>query len=390
MYCRFKTCWIVLAVVLLAHGQALANGKFYVIPSVATYAVHDDNIFFTLTNETEDFIARVTPSLELGYETDQWITKASYTFDAEAYHENTDLNSAHARSFADLELRYLASQRLTLSLDADYINTDTPVDLSLVPGSEAPGLLEGRAQARRTTVVPAVSYQFSPTFLGTASYGYNYDRYANTNEYKTHLVETWMDHRTSAVNTITYGYLFRAYRFYRVAPDSTQLTSSPDSHTPWIGLSRDLGTNTTIEGRAGPRFEEDTIEPYLLFSARYKFNDGELSLTYERDETTLLGETGKQEFQSLYGRYTRRFGPRLDVHVTPGYARVWQPGPDEDIYQLQVAVYYRINRLFELSAAWDFNTQEANVLADSNGNLTSGDLTRNVFSLGLTFTYPRR
>jgi hypothetical protein len=385
MWCRYKYFLMALALGLLAQGQVPADDGFYLVPAVSVYGVHDDNIFFTPVNEASDYIARISPALIAGYESDRFTGIGSYTFDAEAYHENSDLDSAHVRGIAELELEYLATERLILSLDAEHIETDTPIDLSLVPGGEVPGFFEGRVGARRTTINPEVSYQFSPAVRGTAAYSYTDDQYGQTNESKTQEAEAYFDHRTSDANTISYGYLYRDYRFYSVAEDLSVLTMTADSHTPWLGLDHEFTAKTSFVGRAGPRFDDDTVEPYLLLSLHHERDDVELSLNYERDETTLLGETGKQEYQSVYGTWVQRFGPSLDLHISPGYARVEQLGADQDIYQLQLTAYYRINRFVNLSAAYDFNSQDAR-----DGTEDPPSITRNVFALGLTFTYPRR
>jgi hypothetical protein len=128
-----------------------------------------------------------------------------------------------------------------------------------------------------------------------------------------------------------------------------------------------------------------SVDPYVLISLQHQLTKGKLLLDYKRDETTLLGEPGKLELEALYATYSRRFGSRLDVQLTPGYARVYRANTSTDIYSLGLGAIYKINESVFLTASYDFNFQE--VKTEPGG---MHEVSRNVIQVGVRFTYPRR
>jgi hypothetical protein len=386
MWYRLSLVLAALFAGLLIYGSSGADNGFYVAPSVSAYEMYDDNVFFDFTNAESDFVTRVSPALELGYQSERMLLSGSYTFDAEAYLHNSELNSANVRSFGNLDLNYIATDRLTLSALADYTHTDTPTDLSLIPGETGvPGLLRGRTEARRTSIRPAASYQLTEATSGTVGYTSTTDTLSGTGTNRTRSAEIRFDQRTSEINRVSYGYMMRSYSFDTRSEDGVVTQGTSHSQTPWVGLSRDISRRTTVSGRAGPRFEEDDIQPYVLLSAVHDYGDGDLSVNLERDETTLLGESGTQEYLSVYATLSHTFGSNIQIEITPGYADVSQADFDADIFQLGVAAYYRVNRAVLLSASYDMSRQKVDPSA-----ATSDDVSRNVVMLGVTFNYPQK
>jgi hypothetical protein len=110
-----------------------------------------------------------------------------------------------------------------------------------------------------------------------------------------------------------------------------------------------------------------------------------LLLDYERDETTLLGEPRKLEIEALYAAISRRFGTRLNIQLTPGYARVYEANFSVEIYSVGLGAAYKINEAVFLTSTCDFNFQKASALF---GGMS--EVSRNVIQVGVRFTYPRR
>jgi len=381
-----------LAAVMAAQATGCATPGFFAIPEVTITEVYDDNLFYASESEdeTSDFITRVSPALEVGYESETLSLTGSYRFDAEAYASESDLNDAQVRQFADLGVEYLPTDRLTLSALADYTKTDTPLDLTLIPGGSIPGLLLGRAEAERTMIHSEGNYRLTPLVTGSLAATWTDEELEDVGTSDTSALEAWFDQRLSETNSLSYGYLYREYRFDQfgingeLGPSLTR-GSTQDSNTPWIGLTHQFNARSRVVGRAGPRFNDGSVDPFVLISFQHQIDEGEVRVEYQRDESTLLGEPRKLDLEALYATISRRFGTRLDVQITPGYARLDQPDSSVDIYNLGLGAVYKINEAVFLTASYDFNYQEVD--ADLGGSI---DVSRNVIQLGVRFTYPRR
>ena len=381
---------ISVATVMAAQATGCATPGLYAIPEVTVAEVYDDNLFFASTDEQADFITRVSPALEVGYEADTLSVAGRYRFDAEAYARNSELNDAQVRQFADLSADYRPTERVTLSALADYTKTETPLDIALIPGASIPGLLTGRAEAERISVNTAASYRFTEPTTGSLAFTWADEELAGVGKTTTDILETWFDQRLSGVNTLSYGYLYRRYRFDEFGLDGVPEAAptnaaTQDSSTPWIGLTHQFNARSQVIGRAGPRLDGSSAKPYVLISFRHKFTQGELWVDYKRDETTLLGEPEKLDLDALYATISRRFGTRLDVQLTPGYARLGRVGATLNLYSLGLGAVYKINEAVFLTASYEFNYQEVSAAA---GGLS--DVNRNVLQLGVRFTFPRR
>jgi len=395
MLCPFKQfekklLTISMATVMAAQATGCATPGLYAIPEVSVSEVYDDNLLFASADEQSDYITRVSPALEVGYEADTLSVTGRYRFDAEVYARESDLNDAQVREFADLSVDYRPAERVTLSALADYTKTETPLDITLIPGASIPGLLTGRAEAERTSVNSVASYRFTAPTSGSLAFTWTDEELADVGKSTTGILETWFDQRLSEVNTLSYGYMYRQYRFDQFgidgAPGSSPTSdATQDSSTPWIGLTHQFNARTRVVSRAGPRLDGSSVDPYVLISFQHKFTQGEVWVDYERDETTLLGESGKLELDALYATISHRFGTRLDVQLTPGYARLERAGSTLNLYSLGLGAVYKVNESVFLNATYDFNYQELNAVP---GELI--EVSRNVIQLGVRFTYPRR
>lgn len=380
----------IMAIVMAAQTTGCATPGFFAIPEVSISEVYDDNLFFASADEQSDFITRVSPALEVGYEADTLSVNGRYQFDAEAYASETELNSSQVRQLANLNVEYQPTQRLTLSAVAEYTKTDTPLDITIIPGASIPGLFRGRAEAERTSVHSAASYRFTAPTTGSLAFTWTDEELVDFGKNDISALEAWFDQRLSEVNTLSYGYLYRQYDFDQFGIDADPeptLTrgATQDTHTPWIGLTHQFNARSRVVGRVGSRIDGSSADPYVLISYQHQFSGGEVELNYERDETTLLGEPRTLDLDALYATITRRFGARLDVALTPGYARLDQPDFSLDIYSLGLGAVYKINEAVFLTASYEYSLQDINF-----GLGGSSDVSRNVFQVGVRFTYPRR
>lgn len=279
---------MLMAVVMLASITVRAETGYFAIPALSISEVYDDNLFFDIPNQDSDLITRISPALEVGYESETLNWTGRYRFDAENYDKFTNLDSSLARRFADGVLEYTPNSRLTFSAKADYTKTNTPADLSLVPGGAIQGLLVGRTPAERTSISPALEYSFTSTIIGSLAYTKTNDKLLGGVESDVNMVEAEIEQKLSPTNAVSYGYIYRHYRFDDESGQANVTTpdDSRNSHTSWLGLSHDWSPRTRVVVRAGPRIYQHSVEPYLLLSLRRNYTRGSLLVSYERDETT--------------------------------------------------------------------------------------------------------
>lgn len=370
----------------LLPAAAGAQTGIYLEPSVAVFQGYDDNLYYTFDNEEGDRITRVTPALDAGYESERLNWSGRYSFDAEDYANNPELDSLLVRRFADLAFEYLPTSRLTLSGTAIYTKTRTPLDLTL-SGGGVPGLLIGRVGAERTVLRPAMSYRVSDRTTGLLAHTLTQDRLENGINSDVHMTELTFTSRLSATDTLDYGYLHRRYSFSNLstADSLAAMEQSQDSHTPWAGWSHDFSARVNLVARAGPRIYEDSIDPYLLVTLARTHERGQLAVSYESNETTLLGEVGRVETETLSATLTHRFGEKLEVQLIPAVAHVSRGDFAVKIYRASLNASYAFNDRVSLTATYDYNFQRV----DFSGT-PSASVSRSVVMLGITVMLPGR
>lgn len=373
----------VLVAAITLPGASLAQDQaegFFLEPSVSLFGVYDDNLLFDTEDEQSDFFGRLTPAVEAGFESERFTIIGNYTFDAENYADHSDLNSSLARRLANVNMTYLPNRRLTLNLDADYTNTNTPADLLFGGAVEAglgSGLLLERQQAEQTSIAPEARYQFSPTMLATFGYSYTEQDLTDGISSQTNLAEASFEHDLSEGSQFLYGYRYREYDFSNTGKQIT--------NTPWVGYSRALGPTTNLELRAGPRFNNDSSNPFISVVVDHEYGNGEIRFSYDQDEAAVLGAAGVGDSQTANLTATRRFGPNLELSFAPSYGNVEDGGDDVDILSLALEAYYGFSDSLSFVVSLNHSKQKGGLL-----ELAGGEVTRNVILLGVTWRTPSR
>jgi hypothetical protein len=231
-----------------------------------------------------------------------------------------------------------------------------------------------------------VQYAITPATTALLSY-------TRTNDKLFGAVESDMDEAAaeaktalSEVNLLSYGYTWRRYRF-DVLPGAGVITNvgTQDSQTPWIGWQHESGPRTTLAVSLGPRIYQDSTKPFVLATLEHRYTNSDVVLGYERNETTLLGQVGRVESQTVYASLIHRVGQRLELRVAPGYAETSQQGFEVAIYRIGLQARYRITDMLYFSAVYDLNNQQVEFV---DGSIS--EVSRNLVTLGFTFTYPGR
>jgi len=380
-----SACCLIAAVLAFSPASVLAQSDFYFVPWLTVEEVYDDNIFFDTEDEVSDFITRVSPRLDVGYDSETLDWLLSYRNDAEWYNDFSELDSTKARRFAEGEIEVRPSRRWTWSGQARFTNTNTAEDLSLTPGGVIPGQV-GRVEAERLLIGAGAEHRISQRFTGSLDVTWINDELVDFSENETFIADAQVEQVLNSTRSLLYGYLYRDYDF-SVDPDSdpgVPLGSPADSNTAYVGLVQALSETSDLELRVGPRVSEGDVEPYLVFRWEREYDRGTTVIEALWDETTLLGEFERLDSQTISASWSHTFSANFDVRGSAGYAYLSGPDYTTDIASFEIAGDYRFSEFILLTAWYSVNAQQENA-----EGFPSGGITHNVVSLSLTFTRPR-
>jgi hypothetical protein len=152
-----------------------------------------------------------------------------------------------------------------------------------------------------------------------------------------------------------------------------------------LGWSRQLTPQTTVGVQGGPRFSGGTLNPELngFLVHQFKMFDqrAQASLGYSRSESFVIGQAGSVNTESVTG--TIGFEPLRSLTMNLGASFTRFSGgttSDTTAYGVNADASYPILRWLAVRASYSFGFQDQN----------TGGIRHNVFSLGLTASYPIR
>lgn len=362
------------AVAPFAGVSVYADGYF--VPSITLAGVYDDNIFVTAGIRDEDYIARATPGLEGGYISPKAIMRASYARDLETYGEHSELNSNSMREFADVSIDYQANAAVLLAFDFAYTLSQVPSELNL----SSVGLGAGRTEGERTTAKPGMEYRFSETATGLLEYMWTAENLVDGIESTINQLNGEFEHAINSRNQMIYGYSYSQYEF------TNGLTQHV--HTPRVGLIHDFSERTMITAQAGPRIEEDTVDVNASVILSHIYSAGQIDLRYDRDVTTLIGEAGIVQVETVGASLVHRLSSTLEVSLTPSFGEVSRPRTDIDdaeIYRIGTELRWDTNDAVTFFASYSYSYQESTF-----EDFDPTEIPRNLFTLGMTLRLPNR
>jgi hypothetical protein len=263
---------LTLALVALAvpvHAQD--TGRYTVRATISGTAVYDDNIYFEREDQEGGAVMRFRPAMSGAYRVsrDLWLD-ASYTFDADYFPSQPDLNNPFASQGASLGGRYQLGPRTTVNVGAQYSTSDTAGDL--IGGS---GLELGRVQG---------------TAWGFSAGG---------------------SRRISKAGTLGLG--------WTVQTVSYDGNADLRAHSVLLNWSQQITSRTGLSLSAGPRFSEVGTSTEAQASIQHRIEHGSLSLGYGRSRYPAPGRDVDGE--SLSGTVQLMLSPTVQITATPGLSR---------------------------------------------------------------------
>ncbi len=370
---------LVLLGTLLVPIGARAQSGFYITPSVSLAEVYDDNLFFTASRRQSDVITRLSPDIQAGYRSPTLELLGRYTFDAEAFAEHPELSTAQARQQASLDVRYLPTPLLTLSLDGGYQTTQTPAELNVQTGLQA-----ARASAERVVATPSVAYRLDPVTTGAADYTFTRDTQSGGTTVDTHVANLGLDRRLTEWDTAAVGYTLRQFEFSGSAFGGGGTTTA---HLVTVGWTRQLTPLTRVALRGGPRLSEGSAAAEASASIRHLLRRGEVSLAYERTQATVIGQPGVVESDSFTAALVYQPLASLRLRAAPSFILSAGPAGQAKVYRATLDATYQITRSISLTGSYEFTRQEGTVGSVGRRN---DEILHNVFLVRLTVTFPFR
>jgi hypothetical protein len=344
-----------------ASSVARAQGTFELRPSLSVSEVYESNLFSTAGRgglapgaapRQEDVITRVSPGMESDFRTERWIASGRYTLDMERYATHHDLTSGGARQHATAALTYHATRRVRLTGGADFVTTRTPHELNVLSG-----LAFARTRGSRVSAHSTLTRDLNPVTSGTMEYIFSQDRLGRSFEAATHAAAVRAVRRTSPRTRISGWYRIERYGFATASSDPWTLTSQSLN----AGLTHEITPRLTASLEAGPRVTEYTVRPELSASIVWATPQGDVSLAYQRTQTTVFGAVGPADVQSVRVSLARRIARALDVRLTPAVFTSALAGERAAVYAVAASVVRRLSSELALELSVDSSMQRGNL-----------------------------
>jgi hypothetical protein len=354
----------------LLPGSVMAQSGWFVEPSFSVMQRYDDNIFISDFQPEADSVLQARPAVNTGYRSISTVLNGYCSFDMERYRQNPELDSDHARTSAGLNVRYDASELLTVSAESSHIETQTPGELTPDTGLEL-----GRARAEHTAFSSAAVYSFDHVDVGTISYGLNRYELTGGADSDVHTLSLDLNRRLNRSDALSMGYRFDEFQF-----DGTEAV---DAHTLLFGASRELTRRTTLSLKAGPRYSGDSVDPEVSASLGYRFDRGQAEVSYDRSQTLVVGHPGTIETEGVRAAFSYSFGAHSGMRIGSSVLSSSSGELEADVYALDIEANWRIGRYLNMTSAYGYSSQRGSIDIP-----TFGEINRNVVWLGLVVAPP--
>ncbi|MBI4526144.1 MAG: hypothetical protein HY695_20285 [Deltaproteobacteria bacterium] len=420
---RRRLLWLGLLFLAPVFFPAKVQGQagIYATPSLTITEFYSDNIEFTPSNRLKDWVTRIGPGLQVGYESAPLTLLGGYNFDAEIFAHLSDFTTSMARQKAFLDFRYLPVRPLTLSLKGEYIETQTPGELNVLSGVPT-----GRSQAQRFLFEPSVAYRFDRLTTGTLGYTFTKDEAGDLTT-DTHVGKLAIDRQITRLDHLGLEYIFTQFLFrgeelFILSKGDTKLPSPlpvctgagaiPCSISVFRGRdtvlvhsigprwTRELTPLTTVSLRVGPRFSEGSVDAEVDATIRHRFKSGEVSFTYARTQASVVGESGTVDTDGVTLEAKYRILPPLEISAAPSFHTNKQGTAQSDVYRIKLEANYRLYSWLSLVGSYEWVHQNGILLPPAvlafPAELAAADFgrhvntTQNVFALSLVGKFRTR
>jgi len=290
--------WMALLVMILPFS-AIAD-DFKLTPSVGVIEEYNDNLFFSTTNEDDDFITTIFGGLKLLNRTERLDLNLSAKLDGLLYADNDDLNDVE--QFYNVGVGYRITERMGIKVGGGYSEDSRPDRDITTSGLVLTGVKRKRWQGQ-------VSGDVSLTEKTTAdvSYAYLQDKFDNPGfeGYRFNTTNLGFTHDFSEVLPRLIGRVNAGYNHY--TSDDMDL----ENIYATVGFSRDITEIFNILIDAGYRYSASEFKvpvfvpypPFLITTNDTEYDsgfNGEIVVGYT-GETTRANISASQRLDPASG-----------------------------------------------------------------------------------------
>jgi hypothetical protein len=272
-----RACIAVAITTLLAAGDASAQTRATVIPSVVIGGVYDDNVSATANADAGQML-QVRPSIEADYESATVSLISLWSFDMQRSNHSA-LNALDARRHAMFDTKWRRSLVTTWGIAGRYDRTDSPGEIDLDSG-----LIFARRNAQRWQVSPAVFHRIGERTTVNAIYDWTTENLVNESHGTLHVGRLGVAREISERTSINSAYVGRLF---------ADALTDHHSHAALFGWTRRLRQFTTVTMQAGPRWTTYRgVVPEVTASLARDGRTLKAGLDYSHGETIILGVVG--------------------------------------------------------------------------------------------------
>ncbi len=381
----FKIMLFACSILFFSTSVALsAEGSL--LTSVALRQEYNDNIFYTASDKTDDFISYATPALNLTYATEIFNLSALAAWDGSLYWDNSDQNRLNQRY--GLSVGYRMSERWSVSANGLYI-FDSVQDSQL---DETGSVESGLSDRQRVNAGAGLDYAISErTNIGT-DYEFQdtvFQRDADVDT-KVHSVRVYYQRRL--LNQRDVISIFPRFGW---ADSDDYDAYSPSLNFSWAHpFSETLDTSITVGVRhTRVDYKDDTDDTNdwggladIWLRKRGELTTGRVGFSNDL-QTRTNGEiiNVSRLYANIDHRLSRRFGVGLNGGVW--YSNLIENSPETDddrwYFDVSPSAFYRLTENHILRLTYSYNHQ---TLLDADDDDTYD---RQRILLELTFNFPK-
>ena len=382
----FKMMLFACSILLFFSTSVALSAEGSLLTSVGLRQEYNDNIFYTSTDETDDFISYVTPALDLTYATEIFNLSAQAALDGMLYWDNSDQNRLNQRY--GLNVGYRLTERWSVSANGLYI-FDSIQDSQL---DETGSVESGLSDRQRLNAGAGLEYAISERTNIGAAYEFQdtvFQRDADVDT-KVHDVRVYYQRR-----------LLNQRDVISIFPQFTYADSDDwDGYNPSLNFSwahpfsETLDTSITVGVRhTRVNYKDDTDDTKdwggladIWLRKRGELTTGRVGFSNDL-QTRTNGEiiNVSRLYANVDHRLSRRFGVGLNGGVW--YSNLIEDSPETDddrwYFDVSPSAFYFLTERHTLRLTYSYNHQK---LLDAEDNDT---FDRQRILLELTFNFPK-
>lgn len=308
---------IIIIVTSFTNLPKLSGNEIQITASLGLQAEYNDNIFFSDTDELDDYISTISPQLRYTQDSARLNMELAGRIDSINYTDNDELNDIDQN--ISTVIRYRLDPRMSFAGEFDYFKDSRP-DRDI----ETTGLLLSSNIRYSRTFTLTESYDHSEHTVSSLTYTFENQDFEDPElvDFDTHIARLAVSHNIHRFLPMTrarfnLGYIRYDYPELKVNYYSTTLGASHDI-TELCKLLVDFGTSYTrkkTENDTSPTIPIDESERESGFTGQFSLSyQGELTkslLSFSHELSAASGRSAITERTSLIFDISRRLTSEL-------------------------------------------------------------------------------